>query len=450
VGSVRTALFNWLFARHTGGAMLLRIEDTDRERSREEHSETILRTLRWLGLDWDEGPYHQGQRFDRYEAAVAQLLADGWAYESWLTDAELTAEREAAVAEGRGARFRSLADWAGTDGDRTRTVWFAVPEDGASTFTDLVRGEVTVDWSTVSDFMIQRSSGDPVFYLANAVDDAEMGITHVIRGEDLLDSTHRVLALRAALRHPGRPVYAHLPLLVGADRAKLSKRHGAVAVEDFRARGYLPGAIVNYLSLLGFPAEDGHEIRPIDEIVASFDLARVHHSAAMFDHQKLDWMDQKYVEALPVDDLRRLARPFAEARYGDRFDPAAFDLAVPAAQKRAVTLDDAAAATAFLFVPESEWVVADEAWEALTAVERVRDVITAATDHLAACDWTLEGVDVRPAIEALGLKPRKAMPALYVAVEGAPSGLPLFDSILALGRPRTLARLGAARERLGP
>jgi glutamyl-tRNA synthetase len=450
VGSVRTALFNWLFARHTGGDMLLRIEDTDRERSRLEHTESILGTLRWLGLDWDEGPYHQGQRFDRYAAAVEQLLADGWAYESWLTDAELTAEREAAVAEGRGARFRSLADWAGTDGQSTRTVWFAVPEDGTSTFTDLVRGEVTVEWSTVSDFMIQRSSGDPVFYLANAVDDAEMGITHVIRGEDLLDSTHRILALRAALRHPGRPVYAHLPLLVGADRAKLSKRHGAVAVEDFRAQGYLPGAIVNYLALLGFPAEDGREIRPLDEIVAEFDLGRVHHAAAMFDHQKLDWMNKEHIKALEADELRRLARPFAEARFGKSFDAAAFDRLVPAAQERAVTLDEAAERTAFLFVADGDFTIDDEAWQAMVGVERVGDVLDAAIAHLTDCDWTPEGVDVRPAVEALGLKPRKAMPALYVAVEGQPSGLPLFDSILALGRARTLARLAAARERLGP
>ncbi len=206
-------------------------------------------------------------------------------------------------------RLRALAAGVGPEapgGERTRTVWFGVPDDGTSSFTDIVRGEVSVEWSTVSDFMIQRSNGDPVFYLANAVDDADMGITHVIRGEDLLDSTHRVLALRGALGPAGRPLYAHLPLLVGSDRAKLSKRHGAVAVEDFRARGYLPAAIVNYLSLLGFPAEDGHEIRPLDEIVAGFDLARVHHSAAMFDHQKLDWMDQKYVEALTVDDLRAL------------------------------------------------------------------------------------------------------------------------------------------------
>jgi glutamyl-tRNA synthetase len=450
VGSVRTALFNWLFARHTGGDLLLRIEDTDRERSRVEHTTAITDTLRWLGLGWDEGPYHQGERFDLYAAAVDQLVADGWAYESWLTDAELTAEREAAVAEGRGARFRSLADWAGPDGERTRTVWFAAPVDGTSSFTDLVRGEVTVEWSTVSDFMIQRSSGDPVFYLANAVDDAEMGITHVIRGEDLLDSTHRVLALRAALRYPGRPVYAHLPLLVGADRAKLSKRHGAVAVEDFRTQGYLPEAIVNYLALLGFPAEDGREVRSLDEIVAEFDLGRVHHSAAMFDHQKLDWMNQQYIKALAPDELRRLARPFAEARFGAAFDPAAFDVLVPAAQERAVTLDEAAERTAFLFVPDDEFTIDDEAWNVLAGVERVGEVLDAALAHLTDCEWTAGAIDVRPALVALDLKPRKAMPALYVAVEGQPSGLPLFESIEALGRARTAARLRAARERLGP
>jgi glutamyl-tRNA synthetase len=448
VGGVRTALFNWLYARHTGGAFLLRIEDTDRERSRVEHTEAIVDTMRWLGLDWDEGPYHQGERWDLYHAAVAQLLADGHAYESWLTEAELAAERETAVAAGRRPRFRELAATVGPGGDRTRTVWFAVPEEGASTFTDLVRGEVRVEWATVSDFMIVRSSGAPVFYIANAVDDADMGITHVIRGEDLLDSTHRVLALRAALGHADPPVYAHLPLLVGADRAKLSKRHGAVGIDDFRGRGYLPEAIVNYLALLGFPAEEGREIRPLAELVAEFDLSRVHHAAAMFDHQKLDWIDQEYIKALPPEELAARARPFAEARFGDRFDPVAFERLVPAARQRAVTLDDAAERTGFLFVPDDEFAIADDAWAALVAVERVDAVLEAAASQLSSCPWTLEGVDVRAAIEALGLKARKAMPALYVAIEGQPSGLPLFDAILALGRARALTRLRAARDRL--
>jgi glutamyl-tRNA synthetase len=449
VGGVRTALFNWLYARHTGGTFVLRIEDTDRERSRTEHTDAILDTLQWLGLGWDEGPYHQGDRAALYAAAAERLLATGHAYESWLTEDELAAERETAVAEGRRPRFRDLAAEVGPSEGRTRSVWFSVPEEGTSSFSDIVRGEVTVDWSTVADFMIVRSSGATVFYLANAVDDADMGITHVIRGEDLLDSTHRILALRAALGVEGRPTYAHLPLLVGADRAKLSKRHGAVAIEDFRSRGYLPEALVNYLALLGFPAEDGREIRPLDEIVAEFDLSKVHRAAAMFDHQKLDWMDQQYIQSLSLDDLRARVRPFAQARYGERFDPEAFDTLVGAARQRAVTLDEAAERTAFLYAPDEGFVIDDAAWDALLAVERVDDVLDAARDHLARCEWTAEGVDLRPAIEALGLKPRKVMAALYVALEGAPSGLPIFDAILALGRERSLARLGAARERLG-
>jgi glutamyl-tRNA synthetase len=416
VGGVRTALFNWLYARHTGGTFLLRIEDTDRERSREEWVRQIPETLRWLGLGWDERVYRQSEHAEAYRSAVERLLGSGDAYD-----------------------------------DDEGSVWFRTPTEGTSRFQDVIRGEVAVEWSTVDDFRIRRSNGDPIFYLANAVDDIDMGITHVVRGEDLLDSTHRVLAIRAALGHDDRPLYAHLPLILGPDRGKLSKRHGAVAVEDFRARGYLPEALVNYLSLLGFPAEEGHEIRPLDEIVAGFDLDRVNHSPAMFDHQKLDWMNEEHVRALPVDDLRARTRPFAESRFGAGFDASLFDAAVPLSQKvRTVTLADAVEHTAFLFADDETFRLDDDAWGAVEATERVREVLDAALAHLSDCPWTEDGVRLQPVIKALDLKPGKVMAALYAAVEGRPSGLPLFDSMLLLGRDRTLARLRAARDRLGP
>ncbi|MGH9283638.1 MAG: glutamate--tRNA ligase, partial [Acidimicrobiales bacterium] len=311
VGSARTALFNWLYARHHGGTLVLRIEDTDLERSREPWVEGIQTTLRWLGLDWDEGPYRQSERIDRYREAAERLLAEGAAYECYCTEDELAARAEAARAAGGDpgydGRCRNL-----TAGERTalaaegrpRSIRFRTPDEGVSRFDDAVRGEVAVEWSRISDFVIVRSSGAPVFFLANAVDDADMGITHVIRGEDLLDSTHRVLALRDALGIPGRPTFAHLPLLVGADRGKLSKRHGAVALEDFRVRGYLPEALRNYLGLLGFAGvEEGGEIRSSDEMVAAFELDRVTRSAAFFDYDKLNWMNGEYIRALPVPEL---------------------------------------------------------------------------------------------------------------------------------------------------
>ena len=243
VGSARTALFNWLFARHHGGTFVLRIEDTDVARSREEWVVGIQDTLRWLGLDWDEGPILQSERFDELPAAADRLLAPGDAYECYCTEEEVEARNDAAVAERSrpGLRrplprpHRRRARRARGRGSAAHRCGSALPTTGVSTFTDLVRGEVSVEWSIDPDFVIVRSDGTPIFFLANAVDDLEMGITHVIRGEDLIDSTHRVLALRRALGGDDTPEYAHLP----ADRrrrlaAKLSKRHGAVAVEDFR------------------------------------------------------------------------------------------------------------------------------------------------------------------------------------------------------------------------
>ncbi len=250
VGGVRTALFNWLFARHHGGTYILRIEDTDTARTRQEWIDGIQDTLRWLGLDWDEGPFLQSDRRELHVAAAAQLLASGDAYECYCTPDEVKARSDAAMKAGRPPGYdgtcRNL-----TDAERAAkraeglpvSLRFRTPDTGVSSFVDLVRGDVSVEWSTISDFVILRSDGSPVFFLANAVDDADMEITHVIRGEDLLDSTHRVLALRTALGHAEPLEFGHLPLLVGADRAKLSKRHGAVAIEDFRDRGYLPDAL---------------------------------------------------------------------------------------------------------------------------------------------------------------------------------------------------------------
>jgi glutamyl-tRNA synthetase len=457
VGGARTALFNWLFARHHGGTLVLRIEDTDLERSREEWVEGIGVTLRWLGLDWDEGPHRQSQRLDRYAGAAARLLEEGKAYECYCTELELQERSVAAIKAGRtpgyDERCRDLtqAQRAALAAEgRPRSIRFRTPDEGVSVFSDVVRGEVAVKWDDITDFVIVRSTGAPVFFLANAVDDADMGITHVIRGEDLLDSTHRVLALREALGIPDRPVFAHLPLLVGADRAKLSKRHGAVALEDFAARGYLPEALRNYLGLLGFSVptsdgEDGREILTSEELVQAFNLSRVTKAAAFFDYDKLNWMNGEYIRALPVPELVERALPFARERYGERLDEDVFAGAVAIARERALTLVDIAEAARFLFVPEEEFAIAPESLERLRKMERVAEILEAAEAHLATCEWTPEGVDLRPVLKELGIKPRNGLPAVYAAVEGADVGLPLFDSVVLLGRERTLARLRSAR-----
>ena len=248
IGNMRAALYNWLQARHTGGTFILRIEDTDVARSTDESIEQIQQVMRWVGLDWDEGPYLQSHRFDDYLAAAQRLLDAGLAYECFCTEAEVRERNEQAMKEGRApgydGRCRDLTAGRACRRSRLRakprSVRFRTPDEGRSTFVDVVRGEVSVEWSTISDFVIVRSNGTPVFFLANAVDDVDMQITHVLRGEDLLDSTHRVLALRRALGHDDQPVYAHMPLIVGPGGAKLSKRHGAVSVEEYRDAGYLP------------------------------------------------------------------------------------------------------------------------------------------------------------------------------------------------------------------
>jgi glutamyl-tRNA synthetase len=456
VGGARTALFNWLFARHEGGVFILRIEDTDVARSRPEWIEGIQDTLGWLGLDWDEGPILQSTRFDRYHAAADRLLAEGRAYECYCTEEEVRARNEAARAAGRTpgydghCRDLTAEQRAALAADgRPRSLRFRTPDTGTSTFTDLIRGEVSVDWATIPDFVIVRSDGTPLFFLANAVDDIEMGITHVIRGEDLLDTTHRVLALREALGAHDRPVYAHLPLIVGADRAKLSKRHGAVALEEFRDAGYLPEAVLNYLALLGWGPEDGREILDRDELITAFELDRVVHSPAFFDHQKLDWMNGEWIRRLDLDELERRALPAAEARFGARLDRDVFRGALRIGQERAVTIGALVDQMDFLFVDEGDFAIDPESWARLEKTERAGEILDAVIEYLETCDeWTVEDLDLRPVLEKLQVKPRKVMHVIYTAVEGRAAGLPLFDSMYLLGRDRTLRRLQAARERL--
>jgi glutamyl-tRNA synthetase len=457
VGSARTALFNWLFARHTKGTFLLRIEDTDVARSRTEWVEQIQHTLTWLGVDWDEGPFLQSHRFDDYLAGAQRLLAEGAAYECFCTEDEVRERNEQARAEGRppgyDGRCRDLAaaqrDAFVAEG-RARSLRFRTPDAGRSTFEDAIRGEVGVDWSTISDFVIVRSNGTPVFFLANAIDDIDMGITHVLRGEDLIDSTHRVLALRRALGRDDQPVYAHLPLILGPGGAKLSKRHGAVALEEFRDAGYLPSAVRNYLALLGWAPGDDREVLSTEEIVDGFDLERITHSSAMFDHKKLDWLNGEHIRAMSVPDLAADVIPFAREAYGQHLDVRVFETAVGLAQQRATTLVQIAEQAEFLFVPDDEFRIDDDVWEIVERAEGIRALLDALHTYLSECEWTLEALDLRGFLGSLGLKAnKKTMPPLYAVFEGRPAGLPLFDSIHLLGKERALRRVRAARDRLG-
>jgi glutamyl-tRNA synthetase len=332
---------------------------------------------------------------------------------------------------------------------RGHSVRFRTPDDGRSWFADEIRGDVAVEWSTISDFVIVRSNGTPVFFLANAVDDIDMDITHVLRGEDLIDSTHRVLALRRALGVDDQPVYAHLPLILGPGGGKLSKRHGAVALEEFRDAGYLASAMRNYLALLGWAPEDGNEVLTTDQIVTQFDLDKVTHHAAMFDPKKLEWMNGEHIRALSVTDLTGEVLPFARDRYGSRLDVRVFEAAVGLAQQRATTLVQIADQAAFLFVDDDEFAIDEAAWEKVANAERMSELLDVLIEYVSDCDWTAEALDLRELMTEHGFKPgKKTMPPLYAVFEGTTAGLPLFDSIQLLGRERALRRLRDARAKL--
>ncbi len=455
IGSVRTALFNWLYARHLGGTFILRIEDTDVARSTQQSVDQIQGVLRWVGLDWDEGPFLQSRRFDAYLAAARRLLDEGKAYECFCTEDEVKARNDEAMRAGRppgyDGRCRDLTpaerEQRRAEG-RPVSVRFRTPDDGRSTFTDAVRGEVSVEWSTISDFVIVRSNGTPVFFLANALDDVDMQITHVLRGEDLLDSTHRVLALRRALGHDDEPLYAHLPLILGPGGGKLSKRHGAISIEEYRDAGYLSSALINYLALLGWGPDDERELLTRRELVAEFTLERVSPSAAMFDPKKLEWMNGLHIRTLPVADLASAVLPFARDRYGERLDVPRFEAAVALAQERATTLVQIADQMAFLFTADDALEIDAASWEKVTKFDRAADVLDAVIEHVEACEWSAEGVELKPVVEALGLKAGKAMPVVYTAIEGRSQGLPVYDAIVLLGRESALRRLRAARARL--
>jgi glutamyl-tRNA synthetase len=453
IGSVRTALYNWLQARHVGGTFVLRIEDTDVARSTQESTDQILQVMHWLGMEWDEGPILQSGRFDLYLQAAQKLLDAGLAYECFCSDEEVKARNEAAMKAGRPPGYNGQCRDLTADqkaeavaAKKPRSVRFRTPDVGKSSFQDIIRGEVTVDWSTVSDFVIVRSNGTPVFFLANAVDDIDMGITHVLRGEDLIDSTHRVLALRRALGHDDQPEYAHMPLILGPGGGKLSKRHGAVSVEEYRDAGYLPVALLNYLALLGWGPEDGREVLTVNELVAEFDIDRVNSSAATFDPKKLEWMNGEHIRALPLAELVSAVLPFAQDRYRESLDIPRFEAGVALAQERATTLVQVADQMAFLFTTDDSLEIDPASFEKAQKLEAAPALLEAVIGYVETCAWS-DSIDIRPVIDDLGLKAGKVMHVIYTAIEGRSAGLPLFPSIGLLGRESALHRLRAFRAR---
>ncbi len=456
VGGARTALFNWLFARHHGGTFVLRIEDTDADRVSDEAVEIVKHSLRWLGLAWDEGPdvggpfgpYRQTERMDIYREVTDQLRSSGNAYPCYCTPEELEERRRVALARGEppgyDGRCRDLSDddRAAFEAEgRVPAIRFAVPEGRHVTVQDLIRGEAMFHRQDLKDFIVLRSDGTPTYLLASGVDDLLMKMTHVIRGEDLLPSTPRQMLIFEALGAEP-PRYAHLPLILGPDRAKLSKRHGAVAVEWFREQGFLPEAVVNYLSLLGWSPGGDEEIMPVEELIRRFDLDQVSHHPAIFDAQKLEWMNGHYIRELPDDDLAARMLPLM-AEAGVDADVGVVRDATPHVKERMRTLAEAAGLLRFLFVED---LVPDEKAARAIADAGPEFFREAALRLEAVEDWTVAEItlaldDFR---EARGLSRTKGWQPIRAAVTGSTVSPPLPESMALLGKERTLARLVAA------
>ena len=402
IGGARTALYAWLLARGSGGTFVLRIEDTDRERSTPENVEQILDALGWLELDWDEGPYSQSERAGRHGDQIERLLTDGHAYE-----------------DAGAVRLR-------------------VPHEGETTVTDVIRGQVTTPHSAIDDFVIRRSDGSPLYNLAVAVDDLDAGITHVVRGADHLSNTPRqVMILRALGADP--PIYGHLPLLHGTDGKKLSKRHGAASVQALREAGYLPEAVRNYIALLGWGLDETTTFMTTDKLVESFSLERVSKSPAVFDEQKLRWMNGRYLRELSPDELaERLERLTGRGGLIE---------AATVAQEKMQTLADFWPLAGFLIerqpVQEKAWakVMKDGATQRLSAVRR-------ALAKVEPFDERNVEAALRPLADRFGVKPGDVFQPLRVAITGGTVSPGIFESVVALGREETLVRIDEALGRL--
>jgi glutamyl-tRNA synthetase len=403
IGGARTALYNWLLARGSNGTFVLRIEDTDRERSTPENVSQILDALRWLELDWDEGPHSQAERQDRHREEIARLVEEGHAYED-----------EGAV------RLR-------------------VPDEGETVVEDAIRGEVRFPHAAIDDFVIARSDGSPLYNLAVAVDDRDMGITDVVRGEDHLSNTPRQVMILSALGAEP-PSYAHLPLLLGPDGKKLSKRHGAASVQELRDAGYLPEAVRNYIALLGWGLDESTTFMTTEELIRNFSLDRVSRSPAIFDEQKLRWMNGRYLRELSPENLaRRLEELLGREGLQD---------AAGVAQEKMQTLAD--------FWPLAGFLVErrpydDRAWEKVMR-DGARERLRVAREALAQVEpFDTDGVEsaLRGVVEELGVKPKDVFQPVRVAISGTTVSPGIFESVAALGQDEAIARIDAALDRTG-
>jgi len=465
VGGGRTALYNWLFARHHGGDFILRSDDTDAARSTDEFRTDILESLRWLGIDWDEGievggphgTYRQSDRFGRYKEVAEAFVASGAAYYDGATSDDLKQIRQEATASGSSPVYDGRHSLEIGEAERriaageSPPIRFAVLRPGETRFDDAVRGEMAFDHANVDDFVILRSDGSPTYHLASTVDDVDYGVTHVVRGEDILSSTPKHILTTEAMGAE-LPTYAHLSLLNGPDGKKLSKRHGDTAIRAYRQAGFLPVAVVNFLAILGWSPGDDEEIVPVAEMVERFDLGAVSKNPAVFDTTKLEWMNGMYIRQMSPGEFSARLGVLVAADLGR--EPSVdetqslVDLA-PLVQERAKLLTDVASQVRFLFVEEVEY--DDESWEKVMTTPEARVSLLGAASALATAEWTHDGVEaaLRAMLEQQELSARRGLQPLRVALTGSSVSPPLFESIVAVGRRSTVARFETALNRLG-
>lgn len=470
IGNIRTALFNWLFARHTGGTFIIRIEDTDVTRRMKGAVEAILDSLRWLGLDWDEGPevggdygpYFQSKRLDLYQRHAQQLLKGGHAYKCYCSEerlarmrAEMAERKESLRSYDRHCRDLIQKERAELEASGViPVVRFKTPLEGEIAFPDLIRGEVVFEAATIDDFVLLKSDGYPTYHLANIVDDHFMTITHVLRADEWLSSTPRhVLLYRALDWEP--PLFAHLPMILGQDKAKLSKRHGATSVLEYRERGYLPEAMINFLALLGWSLDDKTEIMSRDELVQNFSIDRISKTGAIFSLEKLGWMNGVYMRQLGTEEMVERVMPFLERGLPKKvrrpISPDYVRLIVPLIQERLKVLGEASELADFFFVDELDYDTALLLKKGLDEGKAIA-ALRASRDRLGDCAFdasSLEAV-LRPLAAELGLKTGEFFGLLRVAVTGRTAAPPLFQTMAVLGRERCLKRIEVALRRLGP
>ncbi len=442
IGGARTALFNWLYARHTGGTFILRIEDTDRARSTEASIQAILDAMTWLGLDWDEGPYYQTERMDLYREAAQKLLETGWAYRCYCTPEELEEKRKKALKEGRKPKYdgtcRNRTDF---PDDQPYVLRFKCPEEGTVVVEDLVKGTVRFDVRELDDLVIVRPDGVPTYNFAVVVDDATMGITHIIRGDDHLNNTPRQILIYQALGYP-LPRFAHVPMILGQDHKRLSKRHGAVSVLAYRDEGYLPQALTNYLVRLGWSHGD-QEIFSLQELIDLFTLEGIGKSAGVFNPEKLLWLNGHYIRSMTDEALAEALQPFLDA---ENLAPPKGQLlmAIRTLKERSRTLKEMAEGMRFYFTERVDY-------EPKAAKKFLKPTMIPYFSQLVACLESLEAFDesrvescFRKVTEENQIKLGKIAQPVRVALTGKTVSPGLFEVMEVLGKEKTLERLRAA------